>query len=416
MIKNFKTVISHPLFAGGTIMLVGSNIFNAGQFVYHIISGRLLGKIYYGDLAAIVSILGIIGIVQLSIGLTIIRFIASQKSKDKTANFIKWVNWWSLWTGIVVASLTFFMSPFLIRFLNIASPLSVYFLVPILLFFIVLNVHRSALQGLLRFDRYVLSLFAEGILKILLTIILVLAGFAIFGAMIGLFCGFLASFLVTRFSLAAYLRGKRGKRPDIVPLLKYSIPVFVQGVALTSMYSTDLLLVKHFFLPEEAGLYAALAILGRVALFGTTPVIHTMFPLVAQRFSRDKPYHNIFYLSVLMVGVISLIVVLFYLFFPRIPVVLYGPQYIEGIPILWWFGVFMSLVSLSMLFTQFYLSIGKTRIVWLFAGAALLQIILIWFIHPTLLSVIQISILCAAGLLFALLVYFPYHTRHGKVS
>ena len=59
-----------------------------------------------------------------------------------------------------------------------------------------------------------------------------------------------------------------------------------------------------------------------------------------------------------------------------------------------------------MLFTQFLLSIGKTKIIILFALAALLQIGLILLFHGSLLTVIQMSIISASLLDIALLVYF----------
>lgn len=391
-------------------MVVGSNVFNLTQFIYHFIAGRMLGKVYYGDFATIISILGIVGIIQITLGLTVVKFIASGKSKEAIANFSKWVNLWGIWAGVILGVLTIIFSPILINFLNIRQPVAFYVLGIIFFFFIALNVQRSILQGLLKFDRYVLSLFAEAAVKIILTLILIFLGMAVFGAVSGLLLGILSSLVVTRLSLSSLLSGKIGKKPELVPLFKYSLPVFIQGLALTSMYTTDLLLVKHFFSPEIAGTYASLAVLGRIAFFGASPVSHVMFPLVAKRFSHGEPYHRIFYLSILLVTGISLAVVLIYKIFPTIPiVVLFGQSYLDGAPLLWWFGVFMTFLVLAMLFTQFYLSIGKTRVVWLFVASALLQILLIWLFHADILTVIQVSIVSAALLFFSLLVYFPYH-------
>ncbi len=416
------SILRHPLFAGSFVMVVGTNLFNFGQFVYHFVAarslervyGEFLGKAYYGDVATIISILGIIGIIQLSLSLTVVKFIASAKNNTSVANLAKWINWWSIWLGVFTGGFILILSPFLVTFLNMQQPASMYILIPILLFFLVLTAQRAILQGILSFNKYVFTLLVEVAVKILLTVVFIFLGFAVVGAIGAVLVGLVCALLVTRVSLYSYLRGKRGVMPHIGPLVKYSIPVFIQGLALTSMYSTDLLLVKHFFSAEEAGVYASLAVLGRVAFFGASPVIHVMFPLIARRFSHSQPYHTIFYLSIFLVSGIALGVALFYWLFPEIPIgVLYGRGYLMGAPMLWWFGIFMTLLVLSMLFTQFYLSINKTRVVWFFVVAALLQILLIWFIHPTLLRVIQISIVCAALLLLSLLVYFPYH-NHKK--
>ncbi len=393
-------------------MVVGSNLYNLGQFIYHFLAGRLLGKVAYGDVAVMVSILGFVSVLQLAMGLTVVKFVASQKGKAAISNLVKWVNQWSVLLGVFVALLAVVLSPFLVGFLKITQPTAFYLLIPALFFFVMANNGRSILQGLLLFDKYVLSLLVEIAVKVVLTVILILAGFAVFGAVGAILVAIVASYLVTRVYLSPYLQGKRGDRPQIAPLIKYSLPVFIQGLALTSMYSADLILVKHFFSPEEAGIYASTAILGRVVFFSASPIIHVMFPLVSKRYSHGLPYHKIFYLSVLTVGALASLAVLFYFFFPEIAInILYGAGFLAGAPLLWWFGIFMGLLALSMLFIQFYLSIGKTKIVSLFAAAAIIQVTLIWFIHPNLLTVIQISIVTTALLLIGLLVYFPYHHR-----
>lgn len=405
-------IIKHPLLTGSLVMVLGSNLHNFGQFVFHFLMGRLLGKAQYGDLASVISILGLISIVQLSFGLTIVKYISSAKGKSIVSNFIKWVHTWSLWLGIAISILLFLLSPFIIKFLNITRPEIVYFLVPVLFLSVLLNSYRSILQALLSFNKYALSLISEAGIKIIFAIILILLGYKLLGAMFALMMGALCAFVLTRLFLSPHFKERKGKMPEISPLVKYSFPVFIQGLALTSMYSTDLILVKHFFSPEDAGLYASLAILGRVVFFGASPVTHVMFPLIARRHSHGKPYHNILYLSMFLIFAISASVVFFYVFFPRIPInILYGDEFLPGAPLLWWFGIFMALLAFAMLFIQFYLSIGKTRIVSLFIISALLQIVLIWFVHPNLLAVIQMSIISVSLLLLGFLIYFPYHHR-----
>lgn len=405
-----KRIIDNPLFAGGMIMLVGANLASLGQFIYHIIAGRLLGKVYYGDIAAIFSILGLVAVVQMSLGLTIVRFVAAAKSQSGIANFTKWVHRWSLWVGVGIGIITLFLSPLLANFMNLQQPVAIYFLGPSIVFIIMINATRSVLQGILKFGKYVKSLLVETWLRLFLTIVFILLGWSVLGAAFAIFLGTALAFFFTRSSISNYLRGEKGERPNIAPLLKYSVPVLLQGFALTSMYSTDVVLVKHFFSPGDAGIYASLAILGRIVFYGTSPLTQAMFPLIAQRHSHGKPYHNIFYLSFLAVLGIAVIIVLFYLLFPRLAVnILFGPEFISGAPYLWWFGLLMGLLAVATLLVQFYLSIGKTKIVGLFVLAALSQAILIWFIHPTILRVVQISVILATLLVISLLVYFPYH-------
>lgn len=420
-VKNYlNTASKNPLLSGSIVMIIGTNIYNAGQFFYHSITakylsstyGDTLGKSYYGDVATIISILGLIGIIQLSLGLTVIKFISSSTKQKEVKNLIRWVYHWTVVVGVVVALAMLLLSPFLSKFFNLSQPVALYLLSPILLLTIIINTGRSILQGLLQFGKYVFSFMAEIGVKIILTIILIVAGFAVVGAMGAILIGIVLSYIVVVRSLRPYTKGKLGEKPNIAPLIKYSIPVLAQGISLTSMYSTDLLLVKHYFLPEQAGIYAALAILGRVVFFGVSPITAVMFPLIARKHAEGANYRKILYSSILMLLVVSGTITLVYFFFPQLPLgMLYGESYLEGQSLLWLFGVFMGLLALAMLMSQFYLSVGKTKIVYLFILAALLQILLIRFFHPDLSTVIKLSIASAAILVILLLLYFPYHDR-----
>lgn len=404
-----KKIINNPFLGGSLIMLVGSNLFNFGQFIYHFLAGRFLGKVYYGDLAVIISILGIVGIIQLALGLTVIKYVATAKDKKETKNLIKWFDFWSIWLGLFISIIFLISAPFLNKFLNFHQPIVVYLLSPLIFFFMVTTTGRSILQGLLQFKKYVSSLMVEVVIKIILTLIFILLGWAILGAMAALLLSIVCAFFITRKFLAENLFGKRENRPAIRPMVKYSSAVFTQGLALTSMYSMDLLLVKHFFSGAEAGIYASLAILGRVVFFGTSPITNVMFPIVAKRFAEKEQYLKIFFLSLFLISFFALFIVGFYFYFSQLSIlVLFGKEYIEGASILWLFAVFMGLLSLAMLFTQFFLSVGKTKIVSVFVAASLLQIILIWFNHESLIKVIQMGILSAALLDLCLIVYFIY--------
>lgn len=398
---------------GSLVMIIGSNLYNGGQFVYHFLGGRLLGKAQYGDLAAIISILGIIGIVMLSVNLTIVKYIATSDSEEDVKNFSRWAHYWALMIGIALAVGIVFITPFLSASLQISDTRALYLLAPIVFSYILVVVLRSMLQGMMKFNWYVSSMLIEAAAKILFTIVFVVAGFALFGAVLGTLLGVCASYAVGYYSMRQYVAGKRGKRPDILPLVKYSVPTFVQGLALTSMYSTDLLLVKHYFSPQEAGLYAALAILGRVVFFGTMPVTQVMFPAVAKKHAAKAPYYMILGLSIVLILSFSIAVTMGYAILPTIPLgVLYGTSYLDGAPLLPWFAVFMGLLALCANQIQFYLSIGKVKIIGAFLAAAIIQIVGIMLYHDSLLSVIQVSIATAALLLAALFIYFAYHVKN----
>ncbi|KKQ18471.1 MAG: Capsular polysaccharide biosynthesis protein [Berkelbacteria bacterium GW2011_GWA1_36_9] len=398
-------------------MILGSNFYNGGQFVYHFITGRMLGKANYSDLAAFISVLGIFSVILGTLNMTVVKFIAGEKDTKKVRNFIKWSYFWAIWISLIVSLLLLASGPVVTNFLNITQPAVFYFLPFVLLFYVLTFSGRSILQGLCKFNQYVVSLLAESAIKIVVSFVLIFLGYALFGAMAGFLAGVIISFIVVRLTINKYLQGPKGPRPALLPLVKYSSSVFVQAFAQTSMYSADLMLVKHFFSPDQAGIYASLSVLARIVFFGATPVIQVMFPMIAKRHAQNAPFNKILNLSMLMVVSFSILLILIFSLFPNIVIeILYGEGFLGGGSMLWWFGLFMAILALASLLTQYFLSINKTKAVWIFAIAAALQVILIWFIHSTLLIVIQISILSATLLVATLLLYFSYQYFHDKTK
>lgn len=402
-------MLNNKFISGSLVMLIGTNLYNFSQLLYHFLAGRFLGKAIYGDLATIISILGFFAIIQLAFNLTIVKFIASEKNDHATSGFIRWVYKWSLIIGFVLMLSIVTLAQPIKSFLQISDISYVILLGPLLLFFIVTLSGRSILQGLLKFDQYIYSLLAEAFVKIILALMFFLLGYALFGAIGAFLIGVIISFIITSLMLKQYLLAPVNISPNIWPLLKFSGAVLVQGVALTSMYTTDLLIIKHFLSAEVAGLYAALAILGRVVFFGASPITNVMFPIIAKKHLSGEKYYGILGLSVILVLGFSLVITSLYWLFPTVPLgFLYGEHYLEGAPLLWLFGVFMSLLSVAVLLTQFFLSINETKPVYIFALAALLQALLVWFNHDSLFVVVQMSIISAALLVLSLFVYFFY--------
>ena len=60
--------------------------------------------------------------------------------------------------------------------------------------------------------------------------------------------------------------------------------VFFVGQVIIS--NIDILMVKHFFRPDVAGLYAAIALVGRLLYFGAWSIVSAMFPVSAE--SKEK--------------------------------------------------------------------------------------------------------------------------------
>ncbi|MBI4157235.1 oligosaccharide flippase family protein, partial [Candidatus Woesebacteria bacterium] len=326
-----------------------------------------------------------------------------------------WVERKSFLFGLLVGILVLAASPFLANFLHITNTLLVSFIAPMFIVGIVTFFNRATLQGLLKFKGLVVNFVSEAALKLIFAVALVLAGYKVFGALLGSLVAGIIALLMTRVMLKGYL-GKVSKRPDIAPLIKYSVPVLLMTISVTSFYSMDLVLVKHYFPTFEAGIYSSLSTLGKIVFFGVSPVFAVMFPLVSQRQARGEGFRKIFLYSLVIALAIILGVLAVYRFLPELAIsVLFGKDYLSGASLLFLFGIFVGILALSSLFLNFFVSLGKTKIVFVALAAATLQIAGIYFFHGDLKTVILVSISAVSVLFLLLLLYSIYEATRGEI-
>lgn len=404
--------IKHPLFSGSVIMVIGSNFVSFINYLYHVVMGRMLGPTGYGELAAIISLVGLLGMIPGSLNLVVIRYISAAKSKEEIASLVNWLK-----TKIFLASLIFSLiilitAPLISSFLNI-NKIAYLILVSVsFLFSLQALLNRSILQGLLKFKEMVVSILAENITKLSTGILLVYFGFQVGGAMAGFVAAAALGWYITSFYLRYNVRQNPHIAIDLKRILLFTIPVLVQSVSVTSIYSSDVILVKHFFPAQTAGIYAALSTLGKIVFFGAGPIGAVMFPLVSRRNARGENYKRIFIYSFLATVLLSAGVLLFYFLYPEFAIkLLFGAKYLEAANLLVWFGLFISLFTLSSLLISYGLSLGKTKVVIFPLIAAAAQIILISLFHQTLYTVVFISVAVSALLLGSLLIYSSYHGK-----
>lgn len=407
--KKIFNLIKHPLFSGSAIMVLGSNSVNGLNYLYHLLIGRLLGPASYGELASLLSLIGLLGIIPGAINLVIIKYISAAKTEEGLSNLVSWLRSKLFKTSLVFCILVIIVSPAIASFLHI-NQISYLILIAIsFLFSISSLLNRSILQGLLKFKELILSIMAENIVKLVLSVLLILLGLRVGGAMLALTVATTVGwYLTSRF--LHYPTGKNLKiLPEINSMVLYTFPVLIYTLATTSLYSSDLILVKHFFSSHDAGLYASLSTLGKIIFFGAGPIGSVMFPIVSKRHAEGLKVKKIFLYSFFTTLGISLSILTIYWFFPRFAVnLLYGSAYLESAGLLVWSGMFMSLFTLSSLLINFNLSQNRTKVVILPLLAAIAQITAIWIYHPGLFAVILISIVVTALLLGSLLIYSSY--------
>ncbi|MBI2196454.1 oligosaccharide flippase family protein [Candidatus Daviesbacteria bacterium] len=412
MKKRVYELIKHPLFSGSMVMIIGSNVISFLNYLYHLIMVRLLAPPSYGELVALFSLIGFLGILSSSLNLVVTKFVSAAKNNLEISSIVSWLNSKIFIFSLAVFLLITFLSPIISSFLKIENNLLIILIALPSLLGLASLLYKSVLQGLLRFQQMILSVFVENGLKLILGVILVYAGFSVGGAVAGLVIASFIGFFLSRFFIRNFLKASEEK-PNIKSMFLYSFPVTVQYLSITSLFSSDILLIKHFFSPHDAGIYAIISTLGKIILFGTGPIGAVMFPLVSQRQARGDNYKRIFFLSFILTFTLAVLILLIYWFIPEQVINLLNPSYLEAAPLLVWYGIFITFFTLSSLFISYYLSLNRVSVVILPFIAAVAQIIGIWFFHRSLFEVILVSSIVAGMLLVLLLIYSAYGSKLG---
>jgi len=224
-------LIKHPLFSGSAIMIVGSNLVSFLNYFYHLIMGRMLGPANYGELAALISLIGLLGIIPSSISLVVIKYISSA-DKQEVNNLINWLKKKVFLISFILFVAILLISPFITSFLKIPKMSYLIFIAIAFLFSFQSGLNRSILQGLLRFKDMVVSTLLEGGVRLIASIFLVYLGFQISGVMFALTISAVLGWYLTN----NYLKQKSNREadpppPNIKPMLVFTIPVIIQTIA-----------------------------------------------------------------------------------------------------------------------------------------------------------------------------------------
>ena len=393
-------------------------VMNAVNYLYHIIMGRVLGPVDYGTLSSLYSILYLVGIVPTSTSVAIVKFISSVKNDTEVYSIYKALERFILRLSLALSLLLLITTPLTANFLQIKDVWSVASVSLILFLILILLLNQATSQGLLKFMGSVGPGLISSVVKLGLGLLLVIIGWSVLGAMAGVVFGMFFAFLYSYFFLKKNMKETKIKPFHLGPFFKFALPSLIQALAFTSFFTVDVILVKHFLSPFEAGIYGALSTLGKIIFFAVSPIISTMFPIVSGRASRREQYRNILGFSFLTVVFLGGTIVLLYYLFPELAIgILYGKAYLVAMSELFLMGLFVLFYSLSYFWVNFSLSIGDTKIIWAPLAVALVQISALWKFHQNIREVVMVNLWLGVLLFLVIIGYVGYNSlkiKYGK--
>ncbi len=396
---------------GGAILFAGNTIGNVCNYLFQFYMKRHMTDADYGGMVSLLSLLTISGVPALSITLVAAKFVSTFKAKEelyKIKPLFRRLAYPIGFFGAILTGILLLGSGYIASFLKIPSILPVFFTILTLYISFLLPVIMGLLQGMQWFIPLGLMGALGGIGKLLFCAILVQLGFALNGAMGGLF----ASSLAVLCFCAWFLRDLPPSDQSVTDLgigvrkvVGFTVPVVFSTLGLMALTNIDMVLVKHYFDPDRAGQYAQIAVLGRTIFYLPGIIVMVFFPMVAESHARNQSTIRLLFQALLATAFLSGTgAVIFWCVPDLMLTILFGATFEEADTFLRLFSFPMFLIALINILINFLLAKDSHRFIYYMLAFCGLEILAISFFHETIQSVILIVFGASLALLLFLLV------------
>jgi len=181
--------------------------------------------------------------------------------------------------------------------------------------------------------------------------------------------------------------------------------------------NSDILLVKHYFESYDAGLYASLALIGRIVYFIAWMFVMLLLPTVVQLKKEGKNTAPVLFKYVGYIAGIELLIVFGCSLFPETAItLLFGDSYLAMAPLLWQYALATGLFAISNIFAYYYLSLDRYIPVVISGVFGVLQMSLVIFFHNSLEQVVHMQIVAMFLLLLLQVSFFIFDSKSNKTQ
>lgn len=397
-----KKISPERLFMGSALLV------NGGNYLYNLALGRILGPEAFAEAALLITLLLVLSFVGMTFQLVTAKF-AVLFSEEDYAHFQNTIYSYALAFGLAIGTMVVYFAPELqTLFRTQNSGMFIIFGIGIPIYFL-MSVNRGKFQGFHDFGRlsftYQTEMWSRLSITILLLVILPFEPSILVALGIG--TSFLFGLVPIDIKQVRVFTKNRLSKEKTKKVLQFI--GLTAGYELTQIIinNSDILLVKHYFDAMDAGLYASLALIGRVVYFVAWMFVMLLLPTVVQKHKDGEPTVPVLSKYIGFIGLLSFGIVMACYMFPE-PIInlLFGEAYLSMSNLLWQYALATSLFAVSNIFAYYFLSLDHYVPVILSGILGISQVFLIIIFHSSLTMVVQIQIVVMIALLVAQAIYF----------
>ncbi len=395
------------------LFMISVLLVNGGNYLYNLILGRILGPEKFADAAILITFLLVLSFVAMTFQLVTSKFAVLFESVT-FQSFVAKIYKNAFTTGIVLGIVIVLFSNSLQAFFNTSSAtMFVVFGIGVPFYFL-MSVNRGVFQGKNELTNLSITYQSEMISRLVITLLLLqilnITSSVIIA--IGILVSFILGLLPFKYSNISFKKIVALGEEERKMVRSFFIITAFYELTQIIINNSDILLVKHYFDSYNAGLYASLALIGRVVYFIAWMFVMLLLPKVVQLHKDGKNTVPILTKYVFYIAVIATIIIGVCYFFPKqIIYILFGDAYLGITPLLWKYALATGVFAVSNIFAYYFLSLDKYVPVVLSGLFGLLQVVLVIIYHTSLAQVVNMQIIAMLLLLIVQLMFFYFRKR-----
>ncbi len=296
--RHSSSALRARVLSGSMMMLISSGLVGAMNLAYNLAIAHHLGAASFGHATAVYTLLMLLSAVTLSFQLLCSKLVPQNDRFEEKAEIYRLLHRRSWLFGFGISSLLLLSSGVLSSYLQLPTKQFIMLLSIGTTFYIPLGVRRGLMQGMYDFFHLGLNYVMEVVVKLAGTLLLIHMGFGVPGVIVAVVASIVVSYLI-----ALPPRELRTSKIKMGVILTFGeglqAAVFFIGQVIIN--NLDIALVKHFFSATEAGVYAAIALVGRVVYMLSWSVVSSMFPVSAGASGRDRDGRAVLSMTLLLV-------------------------------------------------------------------------------------------------------------------
>lgn len=398
--------LKSQLLEGSLTLLAGSGFVGITNLVYNVLTARLLGPTGFAHATAVYTILMLVSCVTLSFQVVSAKYVARTASSEERATVFASLHRRAWIAGIVMGLLLFLFERPITNYLNLPDSVLISLLALGTAFYIPLGVQRGFIQGIHAFRPLAINFMTEGLVRLVGLCVLIGLGMGVKGAVFASVLAVIVCYFAAIPSPGLTSLGFRG-----VPIsFREGLQAIVFFSGQTIINNSDIVLVKHFFPPAEAGFYAAIALVGRLVNMCAWSVVNTMFPVSAAAGSDEPDARQVLFTSLLLVlGILGVLIFGLWLVPSFLWKTLFGSQFeVSGYgalaPLLILYAITTGVYSLSSVIITYEMSRKIANTSWLQLALSGALAFGVYLMHDTLHQVIIVQLILVIILLVLLMI------------